>query len=1068
MSIGASLDIYENIKHFLSRFLSITESGSASVWLQIPLNSNSNASGQYRVFKASQDNESLLDCPQALVLHNVVLKKTHLLLKSDDLLLKGILSEKNNTSSKYCVVYRLDEQGILVLELSGKDSISIVEEKISSIQRVIDKFSLSIKACLAYEKSIKETERREAIQKELEENEEKYRTVVENIAEGLVITDLEDNLIFVNEQMCKLTGYKQDDMLGKKACHVFVPKESWKDYESKTLRRKRGEAEQYEILLKYKEEENWIASINASPYRNRMGEVIGTIAAIIDVTDRRNMELAVMRSEEKYRSIIENMELGLLEVDDNGEIIKAYPKFCELTGYEESELVGKTGIDILLDEENAIKMKNQIAERKEGQSNVYELQLKKKNGEKVSVMISAAPYYDENNRVVGSVGIHLDITKRKKAEQAIRESSEKLQLILGTSLDAIITIDETSVVTDWNPSAEKIFGFKQSEAVGALLSDLIVPVEMRERHNKGMARFMNTGEGPVLNKRVELPVLRKSGEQFPIELTISPIKIQGKYFFSAFCRDITKRKQSEQALIDAKKAAEQARNVERQFLAHMSHEIRTPMNAVIGMTYLLRRSELSTEQKDYVESLKFSADSLMGIISDILDLSKIEAGEIELEYRPFSLHHILESLQRSYQFRVQEKNISVEITIDNKIQNQIIGDKTRIGQILGNLLSNASKFTSEGYIGVNALLEKVVDGKYWIKLQIYDTGIGISKENIAVIFNSFKQATIDTHREFGGTGLGLSIVKQLVELQGGTINVESELGKGTMFEVLLPFKDSGMSIEEIKDNKIQSRKTLRQLDSLKILIAEDNPINQKLITSIFSQWGVKFDLASNGLEALNYSMENKYDLIFMDINMPKMNGYEAVLAIKNEASNPNVQTPIITLTAAALHEERKRMFEAGVYDFITKPFSPQLLHQTIIKCLDKSLELEPFDEEEIELQNLRVKKHYDLSHLEKFSQGNPKFVIEMIEMFLEQNPENLKNLESSIVDAHWAKVQDLAHQMKSTFGTLGMEKEQEIAKTIEHNVRNDKLDVKHNLSLAKKIITGCETIYPDLEQEIKT
>ena len=363
---------------------------------------------------------------------------------------------------------------------------------------------------------------------------------------------------------------------------------------------------------------------------------------------------------------------------------------------------------------------------------------------------------------------------------------------------------------------------------------------MADQHHRGMEHYMKTGEGPVLNKRVELTAVRKSGERFPMELTISPIKIQDKYYFSSFCRDITKRKKGQQALIDAKKAAEQARNVERQFLAHMSHEIRTPMNAVIGMTYLLGQSELTEEQKDYLAALKFSADSLMGIISNILDLSKIEAGEIELEYRPFSLHQILQSLQQTYQFKVQEKDISVEISIDNKLINQVIGDETRLGQIIGNLLSNSSKFTKEGSIGVNAILVDLEDDKYWIKFQVYDTGVGIAPENLDVIFDSFKQATVDTHREFGGTGLGLSIVKQLVELQGGTITVQSEIGKGTMFEILLPFKNSGISIKNKEEDNKELLDRKSELSNLKVLIAEDNLINQKLITRIFKEWGISF------------------------------------------------------------------------------------------------------------------------------------------------------------------------------------------------------------------------------------
>lgn len=795
--------------------------------------------------------------------------------------------------------------------------------------------------------------------------------------------------------------------------------------------------------------------------------------ALLDIKDRDASQKELKNNEEKYRSIIENMELGLLEVDLNEKIIKAYPKFCKLTGFEEHELIGCKATDIFLDEEGAERMLAEIEARKKGEPGVYEVQIRKKDRTKIWVMISGAPYYDDNDNVIGSVGIHLDITKRKKAEKEIRESQQKLQLIFNTSLDAIITIDEDSTVTDWSPNAELIFGYSREEAINSQLGDLIVPPEMAEQHHRGMKHFMKTGEGPVLNKRIELTAVRKSGERFPMELTISPIKIQDKYYFCSFCRDITERKKSQQALIDAKKAAEQARNVERQFLAHMSHEIRTPMNAVIGMTYLLGQSELTDEQKDYLVALKFSADSLMGIISDILDLSKIEAGEIELEYRPFSLHEILQSLQQTYQFKVQEKNISVEIHIDDKLTNQVIGDKTRIGQILGNLLSNSSKFTQKGNIGINVLLVDLEDDKYWIKFQVYDTGIGINQENIAVIFDSFKQATIDTHREFGGTGLGLSIVKQLVELQGGVITVQSEVGKGTMFEVLLPFKNSGISIKnKEEDNKKLSSEKIK-LSNLKVLVAEDNMINQKLISRIFKEWGISFDLAANGLLALEFSKSSIYDIIFMDINMPKMNGYEVVKAIKEDKTNLNFKTPVVTLTAAALNEERKRMLDVGVYDFITKPFSPQQLQETILSCLDKSINFREILEHELGKEELVLsedvtRKLFDLSHLQKLSHGNSAFVFEMIQLFMEQTPKALTQIEIALEKGIWGKVQDLAHQLKSTFGTMGMSIAQKNAETLEDNMRTSKYELEENTSLFSKIKDCCEIVYPLLDQELKT
>ena len=940
LAIGTSLDVRVNISHFLSALVDKTDINYASVWLNTKMTENNN-SNLYLVCSSSSNQVDEFILPEGAIINKLLATRSFVIVEDSDVLFKDI-NNKNETGIGQYILYKVGDVGFMKMYVPTKNNSSLNHTKLAQLQSVIDKFAVSVKACVAYEKSILETQRRKQVQDELEQSEEKYKTVIDNIAEGLVITDLEDNLIFINEQMCKLAGCKVEDVLGVKVCEAFVPEEYWEEYTHKTLSRKRGEGGQYEIPLKYSDGTLWDAFVIASPYKNNKGEVIGTIGAIID------------------------------------------------------------------------------------------------------------------------------ITKRKKEKQAIIESQEKLQMVLNTSLDAIVTINEDSEVTDWNHVAENIFGYSRHEAIGKTLHGLIIPKRMRDAHEKGMVRFMKTQKGVMMNKRIEIIAVRKSGEEFPVELSVSPIKIQGNFFFSAFMQDITKRKENENALIKAKQTAEKARNIERQFLAHMSHEIRTPMNAVIGMTYLLRQSELSEEQNEYLEALQFSADSLMEIISDILDLSKIDAEEIEFDARPFSLQSILDSLQNTYRFRVKGKNISVEIHIDDNIETQIIGDRTRLNQILGNLLNNASKFTSEGYIGINVVLEEVKDDTFWINFQVYDTGIGISDENLDKIFESFKQASAGIHGEYGGTGLGLSIVKQLVELQGGRISVSSEVEKGTMFEVVLPFKDSGKKIMRggdkfNYDNGIQSR--IQELD---ILIAEDNPINQKLITSIFMQWGANFDLVPNGKEAIEYSKNKKYDLIFMDINMPVMNGYEAVIELKKEKNNLNADTPIITLTAAALQEERKRMFKAGVFDFITKPFSPKQLQQTIVNCLDKNVN--PVDimiDKNEDSKCEPMAKVYDLSHLEKFSQHNPDFVREMIDMFLSQNPMDLGKLDEFLGDKNWGQVKDIAHQMKSIYGTLGMIEQQNISKDIEHNVRDGNVNLQHYLDWAKQLRKGTEQVYPLLQEELK-
>ena len=715
-------------------------------------------------------------------------------------------------------LFDFDGMGFVLLGFTP-DKRAMNQELLVQFQGLMHKFGLSMRAAQAYEKSQSEKKERKRIQEELELSEEKYKIVVDNIAEGLMITDLEDNLIFINAQMCALAGCQKSDVMGKKVKEAFVPEAYWNEYDQKTLSRKSGQSDQYEISLKHSDGNQWYAFINASPYKNKDGKVIGTIGAVIDISNR---------------------------------------------------------------------------------------------------------------------------------------------------------------------------------------------------------------------------------------------------------------KENEDALLKAKKAAEKARNTERQFLAHMSHEIRTPMNAVIGMTYLLKKTSLDEAQKEYLDALQFSADSLMDIISDILDLSKIDAEEIEFESRPFSLHQMLSSLQKTYELKVRPRNIKVEINVDPAIKTQLVGDRTRLNQILGNLLNNASKFTNEGRIGINVVLEKVDKNQHWINFQVYDTGIGIEEADQQKVFESFKQAHVNTHRKYGGTGLGLSIVKQLVELQHGYLRLKSEKGVGTMFEIIMPFGNSGIASAINTEDQDLFRGIENEISALNILIAEDNEINQKLISSIFEQWNIRFDLVDNGVSALEQASKKHYDIIFMDVNMPVMNGLEALKLLKSDESNLNINTPVIALTAAALLEEKRKMFEAGVVDFISKPFLPTQLQQIILNCLH----INTFATENgiTEVKHLSESQNnpdaqyplFDLQQLKKFGKNNPFFIQEMLEMFLALVPKYIQEMELFVENQLFDQVKDRAHQLKSIFATLAINEAQRISSALEYSCNEPKINQAEIRSSLFQLTKMMCNIYPAIEKELST
>jgi PAS domain S-box-containing protein len=573
----------------------------------------------------------------------------------------------------------------------------------------------------------------------------------------------------------------------------------------------------------------------------------------------------------------------------------------------------------------------------------------------------------------------------------------------------------------------------------------------------------------------ELIFYRKNGTPYWVGISIVPLKDKnGKTtHFVSIQRDITERKEAEQALIEAREAAEQARLAESQFLANMSHEIRTPMNAVIGMTHLLMDENLSPKQLEYINALKFSADSLMGIISDILDLSKIEAGKLDFEQKQFNLYELLNSLQKAFNFKVKQKDLNVIFSLDEGVDNDVIGDPTRLNQILTNLLGNSGKFTLDGEIGVRMSILESDDIRYLLKFEVYDTGIGIEEDKLDLVFENFKQANSQIHRKFGGTGLGLPIVKNLVELQGGKISVASEIEKGTTFTFVLPFTNSGIYSEisnleeDVMGNQILDDAVLK---NAKVLIAEDNLMNQKLISEIMKKWEVNFDLAVDGQDALDKLYKKTYDIVLMDVNMPKMSGYEAAERIRRDTLNLNNKVPMIALTAAALQSEKQKVFDSGMNEFVSKPFVPANLKKVMIQLLggvaieqeDRAI-VKPIEKKE---SNESKKVTVDLSYLEDFSGGDTSFIREMLGLFLSDAPNQIVMMQEYLAEEDWDKLGKLGHRMKPNFQMLGMDHQREMAFSIEIMGKDEVVNAQKMEGWINQLIIDTKIAIPILEKEL--
>ncbi|MFK7949740.1 MAG: response regulator [Saprospiraceae bacterium] len=663
-------------------------------------------------------------------------------------------------------------------------------------------------------------------------------------------------------------------------------------------------------------------------------------------------------------------------------------------------------------------------------------------------------------------------------DNAIQRSkmNERLRLlesVIVNANDAVVIASADKEVPEImyvNQAFMEMSGYTESEIAGKRFGIFVGEQTDRVEVQRIAEAFQN--EEAV---KSEVIFYRKNNTPYWVGLSIVPLRNkQGKTtHFVSIQRDITERKETEKALIEAREAAEQARLAESQFLANMSHEIRTPMNAVIGMTHLLLDANPSAKQLEYINALKFSADSLMGIISDILDLSKIEAGKLDFEQKQFNLYEMLNSLQKAFKFKLKEKNLNVVFSLDEAVENDVIGDPTRLNQILTNLLGNAGKFTLEGDVGVKMTILEKNNQRYLLKFDVYDTGIGIETDKLDLVFENFKQANSQIHRKFGGTGLGLPIVKNLVELQGGDISVSSVIGEGTTFTFTLPFVNSGIHSEtsDLEDDVMGNQLVDDGiLTSVKVLIAEDNLMNQKLISEIMKKWECDFEIAGDGQIAYDKLIEKHYDLVLMDVNMPKMSGYQVAEKIRGEVNSPNRSVPMIAFTAAALQSEKEKVFASGMNEFVSKPFVPANLKRVMIqlltgKIVERKKTPETVSNKSKESSATR-QVTIDLSYLKEFSGGDISFVKEMISLFVNDAPNQTVLLEKYLDNQDWMKLSKLAHRMKPNFQMLGMENQRETAFNIETMGKEADLEAQKMENWTINLIKDTKIAIPILEQEL--
>ncbi len=550
-------------------------------------------------------------------------------------------------------------------------------------------------------------------------------------------------------------------------------------------------------------------------------------------------------------------------------------------------------------------------------------------------------------------------------------------------------------------SAEKLMGTLR----GKRLTDSIFFIAQR---------IQDTRQSFLKDITISLDKGGKKAQQFNTIL-IALVLVCGAGLFWYIINTIRKQISLIRQLNVSEKKVREGAMIKEKFMANMSHEIRTPMNAILGFTNLLQRKNLDSESKEYVQTIQKSGENLLTIINDVLDLSKIEAGMMRIESAAFSIRGLVHSIEIMFTAKAEEKQLQLSAVVNEDVPDTLEGDAARLTQILVNLIGNALKFTGSGSIAIKITNEGVADNMVKTGITVSDTGIGIEKDKLESIFERFQQAENSVTRKYGGTGLGLSIVKDLVLLQNGTIDVESEPGKGTKFSIMIPYKISAEDFTINTYNESSMGSEINFKDHF-ILVVEDNEINQSLIKHLFKSWELKYDLANNGIEAIEKLRVKKYDLILMDIQMPEMDGYTAAQAIRGKLK---LTTPIIAMTAHALAGEREKCLSYGMNEYISKPIREEQLHKLIAQFTHLTTPDVLYKKQKTDIVT-GLYKYINLQYIKEVSSGNKEYEKTITEQFIEAIPDNLAEMEKAWQSIDRNELRQLAHNMKTTVSVMGL------------------------------------------------
>jgi PAS domain S-box-containing protein len=742
--------------------------------------------------------------------------------------------------------------------------------------------------------------------------------------------------------------------------------------------------------------------------------------------ERKQGRTALHLSEVRFRLLVDGVrDYAIYMLECDGRVASWNAGAQRIKGYSSDEIIGRHFSCFYLAQDAAQGMPEAALQRAARSGRCEEEGWRvRKDGTRFWANVVVSAIYNGQGQISGFAKVTRDVTER-------REAQLRLNRVIEAAPVGMLSIDRTGAITMANSQMQTLFGYSREELLGHPV-ELLIPERWQSRHVHQRNAFFLSPESRFMGAGRDLFGRRKDGTEFPVEVGLSPIQTESGFSILASVIDVTARKQAETQLSTAKSAAEAANRAKSEFLANMSHEIRTPLNAIVGMTRLALETELTSEQRELLTVVDDSSDVLMSLINDILDFSKIEAGKMDLNPHGFSLRERVADTMRAITMRAEEKGLLVSSQIDRDVPDALYADWGKLRQVLVNLLSNATKFTSAGSIALRISVERREGANLHLHCSVRDTGIGISAEKCTQIFEPFVQADGSITRQHGGTGLGLSISRRLVEMMQGRIWCESEPGAGSVFHftalvqagrVSTPAAAGGDQGPDQAGTALPGQEwgssLIEFLRPLEILLVEDNEFNQRVAVKTLERRGHHVVVAGNGREALDLLERRTFDLALMDVQMPVMGGLEATAAIRaREATVESPQRrhlPIIAQTAHALKGDREQCLAAGMDGYISKPLSVDELWNAIAQVVPSLVKQrnQVIDPEENRGHNeLPFDRNAALARID----GDEEIFRDLIEVFQQNSTRLLNDLEEALRENDALRVQRAAHTLKGSVG----------------------------------------------------